>query len=256
MGYLRQIQGGPVMDPGGTPLPNTRIALVLIDPVNHRPVHVADVPGGHIPLGHVGTETDADGMVDFHLWPNSRGSVPTQYAVRMPSTAAEAYFTALEEDDAVATWEEFLAGNRPMGYDSLLRQHLDDDDVHLLPGDREAIESASQLVASVAGEDLSGHRMVRIESGSAWYASNADQSHAGKVAGITTGAAVATDPVSVQTQGLMTEPSWSWTPGPVYLGADGALTQTPPTSGFLLIVGRAIDTTKLLIGIQTPVLRS
>ena len=72
--------------------------------------------------------------------------------------------------------------------------------------------------------------------------------------GITTGAAAAGDAINVQASGEMTEVSWNWTPGlPVFLGTNGLLTQTPPVSGFQLVLGVAISPTKLAINIKQPI---
>jgi hypothetical protein len=62
------------------------------------------------------------------------------------------------------------------------------------------------------------------------YASNDNVAHLAAPLWITTGAASPGSPVDVLITGLMVEPSWSWTPGPVYLGANGQLTQTPPAA--------------------------
>jgi hypothetical protein len=46
----------------------------------------------------------------------------------------------------------------------------------------------------------------------------------------------------------MTELSWTWTPGePIFLGNNGMLTQTPPSSGFAIELGTAISATSIWI---------
>ena len=51
-------------------------------------------------------------------------------------------------------------------------------------------------------------------------------------AGVTKVAVSSGNTANVVRAGLMTEGGWSWTPNaPVFIGADGVLTQTPPTFG-------------------------
>lgn len=106
-----------------------------------------------------------------------------------------------------------------------------------------------------AGAALGGHRAVRLLNGAAIYASNDAPDDRNLVVGITRGAAVEGDDVVIQSVGLMAEPSWSWTPDrQVFLGLNGLLTQTPPTSGFILIIGIAVASDQILIGAKMPII--
>jgi len=158
MGYLVNIQGGPVISPGGEPLPNTTLELRLVNPLHHRPTQLVDVPSDYIPLGRLTVTTDANALVDFDIWPNSRGDRPSVYALRLPAGAAESVFVSLEESNETVSWATLLASREPRGYNSLLRQHLDDDQAHLTAADQvlldavEAfLESGSAGVTSFAG---------------------------------------------------------------------------------------------------------
>jgi hypothetical protein len=54
--------------------------------------------------------------------------------------------------------------------------------------------------------------------------------------------------------GTLTVPSAAFTPfAPVFAGAAGSLTQTPPASGFVLVVGYAVSATSLFVSIGEPV---
>jgi hypothetical protein len=108
---------------------------------------------------------------------------------------------------------------------------------------------------------VSGHRMVRLNAqAQVLYASAEVAGDANLLLGMTTHAAVEGASVSVQRFGEFTEPSWSWTPNaPIYLAADGHLTQTPPeapTFKFSLVVGFAIAPTKAFIDIREPIILS
>lgn len=109
-----------------------------------------------------------------------------------------------------------------------------------------------------AAINLSGHRMVMLDGqGGATYASNADQTHANRIVGMTAHAAVSGAPVVISIYGEITEPSWNWiVDQPVYLGADGFLTQTPPAAPaakFSVVVGFPISATTLFINIGIPI---
>ena len=67
------------------------------------------------------------------------------------------------------------------------------------------------------------------------------------IAGVTTGAASEDATVTIMANGEMTEGSWSWSPGPVWLGTSGTLTQTPPSSGSVVRVGTALGATTLFV---------
>lgn len=114
------------------------------------------------------------------------------------------------------------------------------------------------LIERDAAIDISGHRLVLLDAqGRANYASSADLTHAARVVGMTTHAAVAGAPVALQIFGEVTEPSWNWIPDqPVYLGADGHLTQSvpvAPAAKFAVVVGFPISTTTLFINIGIPI---
>ena len=113
------------------------------------------------------------------------------------------------------------------------------------------------LASFIAGQNLSGHRMVVLENHQAVYASNDDLSHAQRVVGLTTGAALTGDMVTVMRSRELQEPSWSWVVGEaIYLGSGGALLQSPPVSPalFSLCVGFATATDRMYISVGTPII--
>ena len=113
----------------------------------------------------------------------------------------------------------------------------------------EAGEAETFVVFSTAGEALSGHRAVtRRPDGQIGYASNTNPAHVHAPVWITTGAAANGAAVEAVAYGPLTEPSWNWTPGPVFLGADGLLTQIPPVApAFLTQIAVATRATELFI---------
>jgi len=119
------------------------------------------------------------------------------------------------------------------------------------------IEPQSQGGTSIwlpALRDLSGHRVVKAVFGGADYASSDNAADANTVVGLTVGAAAQGQPIKIQAEGEITEPSWNWVEGPVFNGINGLLTQTEPSAGYSLIVGIAIDATTILILLKQPII--
>lgn len=82
---------------------------------------------------------------------------------------------------------------------------------------------------------------------------SSDEDHIDLMSGLTLTAAASTGPVTVQRSGPVNDAAWTWTPGRVYLGANGALTQTPPADGFDVLVGVAVSPTRLILDFQDPI---
>lgn len=101
---------------------------------------------------------------------------------------------------------------------------------------------------------IGGNRLIAADaSGKAVYADNTNTLHYGRVIGITLNAAVDGGSLSIATSGDVTEPSWNWSPGALYASTNGLLTQTPPSTGFLQIVGVAIEPTRIVVNINNPI---
>lgn len=115
-------------------------------------------------------------------------------------------------------------------------------------------EMGAAYVEFPAAVPLGGHRAVRVLAGEAVYADSSTVADANLVLGITRGAVAEGALAQIQTAGLMTEVSWSWTPdAPVFVGTNGTPTQTPPLAGFNLIVGIATSPTQIFIGAKSPI---
>jgi hypothetical protein len=110
--------------------------------------------------------------------------------------------------------------------------------------------SGVPTVSITAAENIGGHRAV-LASG--LYADNGTLPNS-IVIGISTGAVSSGGQITCQVAGEMTEVSWTWdTSKPVYLGSAGLLTQTVPTAGVIVEIGKPTAATKLLIEIQPPI---
>ena len=113
----------------------------------------------------------------------------------------------------------------------------------------------SNVMEYVADGALGGHRIVRATTaGKVGYVDPSDPDQAHAALGLTTGAVADGALASVQFAGPITEPSWAWTPNlPVFIGAAGVPTQTPPSSGFHATVGVAVSATSMVIQLKSPI---
>lgn len=108
-------------------------------------------------------------------------------------------------------------------------------------------------VQRLAGESLSALRMVYELDGQVFVLSSADAAHIDLLLGLALTAAPAGNATNIQLIGAVDDAAWSWTPGPIWLGINGALTQTPPASGFDVRLGAAVSATRVILNIEEAV---
>lgn len=115
-------------------------------------------------------------------------------------------------------------------------------------------EAGGDVVSYTAAVTLSGNRMVVLEDGKIQYADCSVLSHGCRVIGMTTGAIMAGVAGDVRRTGIIEEPTWDWAVNSlVWLGLTGLISTSPPGSGFSLIIGFAVSSTKLMIDIREPI---
>lgn len=113
-----------------------------------------------------------------------------------------------------------------------------------------ADSSAILSTPVIAGENLSGHRAIYIGSNDQARLADPSTSVENPPVGITLGAALIGGLVPIRTSGLATETSWNWLPGPIYLGANGTLTQIAPSSGAIVRMGTAAGPDRMRVDAQ------
>lgn len=104
-----------------------------------------------------------------------------------------------------------------------------------------------------AGETISALRVV-YESGGEVFRLDQASDNVQALLGISVTAAAEGGAIKIQRDGSIDTPGWTWTEGLVFLGADGLLTQTVPTTGWEVVVGYAPTSTRLNIDFDEPVL--
>ena len=114
----------------------------------------------------------------------------------------------------------------------------------------ETLSVISHDVIGAAVGAVSGLKVVAAVSGGYSVADPTNVAHAGMVVGVALTAAASGGTIHITSFGTMTDASWAWSLyTPVYLGLNGTLTQTCPTSGvvFTQQIGFPLDATTLMI---------
>lgn len=109
------------------------------------------------------------------------------------------------------------------------------------------------VIEAIASESLTYPMIVAIDgAGNAYYPDLTNAADLMNIAGVTLNAALAGASVKVTKTYLFTESAWNWFPGRVYCAqTGGALTQTPPSTGAIVEVGRVINPTTVLVDVQS-----
>lgn len=115
--------------------------------------------------------------------------------------------------------------------------------------------AGGETAVTVGATPLSGHTAVALGAdGLLIYADCTNPAHLGAVLGVVANAYGAGDPAVVQTSFDLSHAGWSFTPGPVFAGAGGAIVQTlPPGAVFAQVLGYALSATRIHIDVQPPI---
>ena len=108
---------------------------------------------------------------------------------------------------------------------------------------------------TVGATPLSGHSAVAVDAGGMLIKADCtNPAHQGAVLGLLANAYSPGDQAVVQTAFTLEHAGWTWTPGPVFVGAAGQLTQTLPVGAvFSQVVAHALSPTLVLVDVQPPI---
>lgn len=108
-------------------------------------------------------------------------------------------------------------------------------------------------VINNTGSPISALRIVYMISDSEVALADPSAYDTSNVAGVVVDAIADGSAGTIIQSGVLTDSSWSWIPGePLFLSASGIITQTPPTTGYSVIVGTAINATTMQVKLDTP----
>lgn len=261
--------GQPLCTPDGVVLANTRILFSLMNPAGLF-VDAWDASTNERVAGSKTVVTNSAGEFTVDLWPNDRGSEVTQYLCHVDNPNVRDFIASLPSATGGLSWIQFMGGALPLPPAMLdaLALHVISPTAHanatplvngfMAAADKAKLDSlpASDTVAmtAIAGEAIGGHRAVVIDaSGLAWYADRATADNMLRIAGITQGAVILGDSAVITVKGKLVEPTWAWTPYlPIFLEHSGLLTQTPPTDGFQIVLGTALNPTTIFVNPSAP----
>ena len=107
----------------------------------------------------------------------------------------------------------------------------------------------------VGAAPISGHTAVALDSGGLLvYADCTNPAHIGAVQGVVGNAYSPGDLAVVQTDFELVHAGWSFAPGPVFVGASGALVQVLPVGAvFAQVIGFALAPTRIRVDVQPPI---
>ena len=110
-------------------------------------------------------------------------------------------------------------------------------------------------LVTVGATPISGHTAVALDSGGLLvYADCTNPAHIGAVQGVVGNAYSPGDLVVVQTDFELVHAGWSFSPGPVFVGASGALVQVLPVGAvFAQVIGYALAPTRIRVDVQPPI---
>lgn len=108
---------------------------------------------------------------------------------------------------------------------------------------------------TVGATPLSGHSAVAVDAaGLLIKADCTNPAHRGAVLGLLANAYSPGDQAVVQTAFTLEHSGWTWSPGPVFVGTAGQLTQTLPVGAvFSQVVAHALSPTLVLVDVQPPI---
>lgn len=105
----------------------------------------------------------------------------------------------------------------------------------------------------VAGEDISALKVVRAAGSRVFVQDVTDIADMHGCVGISRTFANELGVIEVISNGLLSDASWNFSQGAVFLGLNGSITQSVPSQAFDLRLGTAISATEIFIQLERPI---
>ena len=106
----------------------------------------------------------------------------------------------------------------------------------------------------IAPGAFSSPRVIAVGAANIELADKDTLTQQDKILGIsTTSTSAAGQLLAILSEGYWTDPSFTFTRGPIWLGNAGVLTQVKPTTGILLQVATAISATEIYVDLGVPI---
>lgn len=111
------------------------------------------------------------------------------------------------------------------------------------------------IVEKVAGENIDTHKMIRFQDANTVVYSKSDGVYAdAKPIGISITSAITGGKIKVLILGIVEGSDFPWANGTrLFLGPNGTITSTVPTSGYSTIIGEALAVGVISLSIGTPI---
>lgn len=106
----------------------------------------------------------------------------------------------------------------------------------------------------VGSTPISGHSAVAVNSAGLLVPADCTlAAHLGAVLGVVDRSWSPGEQAEAKTAFPLEHVGWSWTPGPVYVGAGQLVQILPPGALFCQVVGHALSATRVLVDLQPPI---
>lgn len=114
-------------------------------------------------------------------------------------------------------------------------------------------DSPDSALTRVAGDTVSALRVVYERDGLVRHLDCMDSDNIDFLIGISTTSAQVGGTINVVKGGVIEDSSLYLDLGPIWLGPDGTLVQTPPVDGFDVFLGSAVSANRIVLNIQEPI---
>jgi len=108
-------------------------------------------------------------------------------------------------------------------------------------------------VEAIAGVAISALKGVYLKDGVIKYLDYRDSDNIEYFLGVTITSGDVGSKIKVKRAGLLNSDFFNFTSGKVWLGVNGALSQTPPDDGYDLLIGTVVSFNNFLFNIQDPI---